>query len=447
MINTKFKQTEIGEIPEKWEILSVNDLIIKNILEKPLDGNHGGLHPKHNDFVDHGVPFITAADLVNGEVNVTSCHFISEKQASTLKKGFSKTDDVLISHKATIGRTAIVKETPTDYIILTPQVTYYRVRDKNKLDKQYLKYYFDSQTFQEIFNKWAGGGSTRSYLGITEQLKLPIVLPPIEEQKQIASILSSLDDKIELNQKTIKTLEEIGQTLFKRWFIDFEFPNEKGEPYKSSGGEIINSELGEIPKGWSIGTVKDIATIKSGFAFKGDDLKKQGDFGIVKIKNVNDGVVNIQDTEYISESTSKKATNFKLSFGDVLIAMSGNTTGKIGIMPKTDLTFYLNQRVGKYFIKDKKEVLKGFLYFYITRPDIKQNTIEKAYGSAQPNISPSILESCEIVIPPTNEFETIFNFFNQIIFEISEKTYEIVKTSNLRDSLLPKLLSGKIRIN
>ena len=79
-----------------------------------------------------------------------------------------------------------------------------------------------------------------------------ISLPPLKEQQKIAEILSSLDEKIELNIKMNKTLEEIAKTIFKRWFIDFEFPNEEGKPYKSSGGEFINSELGEIPKGWRV---------------------------------------------------------------------------------------------------------------------------------------------------------------------------------------------------
>lgn len=438
--NTKFKQSEIGEIPENWKVDSMCN-ICNVVTDYVANGSFASLkkHVKYSDIPDFAI-LIRLSDFNNGFRN--NFVYVNKNGYEYLKKTKLFGKEIIISNVGAYSGTTFLTPILKQPMTLGPN----SIMIKTKYNDNFYYYWLTSSLGQSSINDIKSGSAVPKF-NKTDFKKIKAPIPPIDEQKQIASILSSLDDKIELNQKTIKTLEEIGQTLFKRWFIDFEFPNEKGEPYKSSGGEMINSELGEIPKGWSIGTVKDIATIKSGFAFKGDDLKKQGDFGIVKIKNVNDGVVNIQDTEYISESTSKKATNFKLSFGDVLIAMSGNTTGKIGIMPKTDLTFYLNQRVGKYFIKDKKEVLKGFLYFYITRPDIKQNTIEKAYGSAQPNISPSILESCEIVIPPTNEFETIFNFFNQIIFEISEKTYEIVKTSNLRDSLLPKLLSGKIRIN
>ena len=171
---TKFKETEIGKIPEDWGILSIKQLISESILDKPLDGNHGNIHPKGSDFVSEGIPFIMASDIANGKVNYQSCKYITKTQADSLKKGFAKKGDVLLTHKATIGRTAVV-ENIDDYIMLTPQVTYYRIKSKNRLNRYYLKYYFDYSKFQKLFSSWAGSGSTRAYLGITEQKKLPVI--------------------------------------------------------------------------------------------------------------------------------------------------------------------------------------------------------------------------------------------------------------------------------
>lgn len=184
------------DMKSDWKEYTVQDLIDLRMIEEPLDGNHGGIHPKASDYVDSGVPFIMANDLVNGVLNLKTCAFITEKQASTLRKGFAKPGDVLITHKATIGRTAIVPNT-YESIILTPQVTYYRVI--NGIDNRYLKYYFDSPTFQITLKNWAGAGSTRAYLGITAQRKLPVILPPYEEQVKIADILEAIDSKIRLN--------------------------------------------------------------------------------------------------------------------------------------------------------------------------------------------------------------------------------------------------------
>lgn len=180
----------------EWKEYTVQELIDLEMLDEPLDGNHGSIHPKASDYVDEGVPFIMANNLINGVVDLDGCAFISEEQAKTLRKGFAKPGDVLLTHKATIGRTAIVPDT-YETIILTPQVTYYRV--KQGIDNRYLKYYFDSPDFQTTLNNWAGSGSTRAYLGITAQHKLPVILPPYCEQRKIADILEVLDRKIQLN--------------------------------------------------------------------------------------------------------------------------------------------------------------------------------------------------------------------------------------------------------
>lgn len=181
----------------EWNTYTVQDLIDKGMLEEPMDGNHGGLHPKASDYVSKGVPFIMANNLINGTVDYEKCAFISDTQARRLKKGFSHPGDVLLTHKATIGRTAIV---PQNYplVILTPQITYYRV--KKGINRMYLKYYFDSPAFQRLFMMWANSGSTRAYLGITAQHKLPIILPDKQTQDKIANILWRLDEKIYINE-------------------------------------------------------------------------------------------------------------------------------------------------------------------------------------------------------------------------------------------------------
>jgi type I restriction enzyme S subunit len=188
-----YKQTEVGVIPEEWLDCSVGELIASGVLEKPLDGNHGNIHPKSSDFVDYGIPFVMANNVQDGQVDLDNCAFIRKEQADSLQKGFARTGDVLLTHKATIGNTAIVGEIPFDYIMLTPQVTYYRVSDVDRLSNLYLRYFFDSSGFQLVMKALAGGG-TRSYIGITAQHQLPVVYPPtLPEQRAIAAALSDVD--------------------------------------------------------------------------------------------------------------------------------------------------------------------------------------------------------------------------------------------------------------
>src|SRR6267378_7408849 len=123
----------------EWRTTTVQQLVDEGVLERPIDGNHGEIHPKTSDFVEHGIPFIMASDLVGGRVDIAHCAFISEEQARSLRKGFALPGDVLISHKATMGRTAVIDHLDVPFLMLTPQVTYYSVKDLSRLVGRYLK--------------------------------------------------------------------------------------------------------------------------------------------------------------------------------------------------------------------------------------------------------------------------------------------------------------------
>jgi len=417
----------------EWREYTVKELVDLKMLDKPLDGNHGGMHPKSSDYVTSGIPFIMANDLKDGKVDYDCCNFITEKQAKTLKKGFAKPGDVLLTHKATMGRTAIVDDS-YPYIVLTPQVTYYRVL--KGIDNKYLKYYFDSKDFQELLFNWAGTGSTRAYLGITEQLKLPIILPPLPEQKAIAATLSALDDMIELNNQINKTLEEMAQAIFKSWFVDF-------EPFKD--GEFEESELGLIPKGWRVGCIGDYVKVKSGFAFKSSWWETSG-VPVIKIKEIDNYTINFGDVSYVSEDKAALAKDFRVNGGDLLIAMTGATIGKFAIVPKMPSFAVVNQRVGKFFLGDNPLEKLGFIYCILKQDNVYKEIVSRGEGSAQPNISPSGIESIKIVLPP----ERLINEYNQLVMKffkmIIENTAENALLICLRDTLLPKLMSGEIRV-
>ena len=193
-----------------WTKYTVQDLIDKKYIDPPMDGNHGELHPKASDYVATGIPFVMANNLSDGFVDLSQCAFITEKQAKTLRKGFARPDDVLLTHKATLGRTAIVPE-GYEYIILTPQVTYYRVH--KGLSNVYLHYYFESSYFQSTLEAFAGGGSTRAYIGITKQCGLPVYLPCESSMNILTYSLSQIERVRLLNQTEIQQLIDARNTL------------------------------------------------------------------------------------------------------------------------------------------------------------------------------------------------------------------------------------------
>lgn len=272
-----------------------------------------------------------------------------------------------------------------------------------------------------------------------------VSVPDLPTQTAIAEILSSLDDKIELNNKINQELENLAQTLFKQWFIDFEFPNENGKPYKSSGGEMINSELGEIPKGWEVGTFGDLCKVVNGYAFKSKDFEETGSNGILKIRNVNGSVVDIINTQFVaSDVVTSVQEKFRVLTGHILIAMTGAEVGKTGIVPKTNKSLWLNQRVGRFEPIIENTIV--FIYHMFNVLNFTQAVRNSAMGSAQPNISATGIESINCIIPP-KEIILMFSAINQDSFDLTLKNLgENQELTNLRDTLLPKLISGELEV-
>jgi type I restriction enzyme S subunit len=207
---------------DDWEEKTISEIVENGILSKPLDGNHGETHPVKSDFKESGVPFVMSKDLAEGLVNQKTCHFISREQADLLRKGFSVDGDVLLTHKGTIGRVAILK-TDLDYVMLTPQVTYYRVLNKEVLYNRYLFYYLKSPIFQKPMNEIAGIGSTRAYIGITKQRELKIRFPNnLNLQKEIAERLDALSLEIKkleaIYAQKVEDLDEMKKSVLQKAF-------------------------------------------------------------------------------------------------------------------------------------------------------------------------------------------------------------------------------------
>lgn len=194
--NVKMKDSGIewlGEVPEHWRLSKIRYELQAGRIEHQ-DGNHGELHPKADDYVDDGIPFVMANN-VNLVLDLDNCKKIPKEIADSLRIGFSILGDVLLTHKGTIGRTAIVEKIDTNYIMLTPQVTYYRC--KHGIENRYLRYFFDSDFFQTQLKVISSKGSTRNYIGLIAQKDTVLCMPELNEQKKIS-------DFIDLKTKPIK---------------------------------------------------------------------------------------------------------------------------------------------------------------------------------------------------------------------------------------------------
>ena len=389
---------------------TVEDLVSNNMLDKPLDGNHGNKHPKSSDYTSDGVPFIMVSDIENGKINYNTCKFISTEQRNTLDKGFSKPGDVLLSHKATIGLTCMV-DSKYPEIVITPQLTYYRV--KNGIDNYYLKYYFDSPFFQNILKNWATSGSTRAYLGITAQLKLPILLPDINVQKKIAKVLKTIDKKIDLNNQTNNNLYEIGKALYQEYFENEEYTN--------------NYEIRQL---------SEVTTNNR------NKIDKSREYKVLSA--VNTGNLVLSDDYFDKQVYSKDIGKYlNVNKNDFAYNPARINIGSIGLN-----TFDYNCCVSPVYVTfsvDKDYI--DFFDFYFKSKKFNAEVTLRASGSVRQALNYNDFGMIEIPYPSKEMIDKFNNLYKTIKDRINKNKAKISSLEQLRDTLLPKLMNGEIDLD
>ncbi|GAG26156.1 unnamed protein product, partial [marine sediment metagenome] len=243
--------TEINNIPLEWKSVAIKD--ISKIVTKGTTPTTLG-----KKFVKKGINYIKVESITkNGDFIVDKFAHIDEDTNIKLKRSQIQEDDVLFSIAGVIGRTAIARK---EILPANTNQALAIIRPNTKIiDAEYLRYSLSNPRFIKLA-KTKIVQSVQANLSLTVLKNSLIYLPPIEEQKAIADKLLMMDKKIQNNTKICLVLNKICTILFKRWFVDFEYPNDEGKPYKSNGGEMVTSEMGEIPKGWNSGVLSDVVS-------------------------------------------------------------------------------------------------------------------------------------------------------------------------------------------
>ena len=248
-MKAKFKETEMGLIPEEWTVKKIKE--IDKSKDSVKTGPFGSLLHAY-DYVkegEEGVPLLLVKNFDKGRLINRDMPKVNVKKVKELPAFFLEKGDIVYSRVGEVGRTFFVTENQEGWMF-SGQTLRIRIRN-DAINPKFVDFFFQSPRAKYISDNTALG-TTRPSINTTLLKNRYVPVPPIDEQVAIVKILSDIDSKIELLQKQNKTLEAIAQAIFKHWFVDFEFPNEEGKPYKSSGGEMVfNEELGkEIPKGW-----------------------------------------------------------------------------------------------------------------------------------------------------------------------------------------------------
>ena len=297
-------------------------------------------------------------------------------------------------------------------------------------------------------------GTTFPGIGGDTIRNTPIVIPPLREQREIASILGALDDKIELNRRMNATLEAMARALFQSWFVDFDPVRAKAEGRQPVGMDaetaalfpdsFEDSALGPIPKGWKVTTLGHLIGVLNGFAFKSQDWKESG-VRVVKIGSVKPGYMDLNEGSFVSEEMASATARFALQAGDILIGMTGYV-GEVGIMYDRSASPLLNQRVGKFQFNRVNGWTMEASYALLRHPRFKQFVVDRSVGSAQANVSSNAV----LEYPVVNATEQVILSFGQVITPLVRQLIanyqEVDQCRKHRDTLLPKLLSGELRV-
>ena len=370
---------------------------------------------KSKDFVTSGIPVIKIKNVKPNRIILNDLSYVSAETAQNAKCTKIQPSDILITMTGNrkdggidswVGKVALFNH--EGQYLLNQRVSAIRIKSPNIVDYHYLAYLLSSFESQLYFINHSNSSGGQANISPDVVNSYTVNLPSLQEQKNISKLLKSLDDKIELNRRINDNLEQQAQALFKAWFVDF-------EPFKD--GNFVDSELGRIPEGWQVGQLDELIEIKYGKDHKkllSGNIPVYGSGGIMRYVNM---------PIYEKES--------------VLIPRKGSLNNVLYVNHPfwtVDTMFYTRMKING---------IAKFIYLFISPIDL----LSMNSGSAVPSMTTDILSKIRLVIPPKNIFDNFESLIAPFFEKIDSCNKEIYKLSNLRDALLPKLMSGELSIN
>lgn len=384
-------------------------------------GPFGSQLHKEN-YVNKGTPIVTVEHLGNKWFTSQNLPMVSDEDKLRLAKYCSQEGDVIFSRVGSVDRCSYVSKEYSGWLFSGRCL---RVRPRSGINPEYLYYFLTNEGTKQYIRNIAVGATMPS---INTKLlnEVPITIPSLDDQRRIAFILSSLDRKIELNNKINADLEEMAQTIFKNWFVDF-------EPFKD--GKFVDSELGMIPEGWKVGTLGDITKNKSAKVKERNDVKV--------LSPVTTGELVLSEEYFTKQVFSSSIAKYKIvNKGDFAYNPARVNIGSLG---RNEFDF--DGCVSPVYVVFS--VLDGYEnYFDLFRKTdfFKDSVASLAIGGVRQSLSYDDLSSIEVIIPSGNAVEEFNNLYNQMKKTIKANKLENSRLSLLRDTLLPRLMSGELEV-
>jgi len=438
---SRFRSTKFGKLPSEWEITRIGELIKCKAIVSHLDGNHGAEYPRSHEFVESGVPYISANAILSGIIDFSKAKYLTHERSDRIRKGIAKDGDVLFAHNATVGPVAIL-ETDKPRVILSTTLTYYRCNEKI-ISSHYLKAFLESDLFKRQYTPIMAQ-STRNQVPITTQRTFFLVLPPIPEQRKIAEILNTWGEAITKTEQLIAALQERKKGLMQRLLTgEVRFPG-----FETTTSFSDWRMLDSFPKDWDIAKLGGLCEkIQDGNY--GPDYPRSHEFvpeGIPFLtgKALTKSGINYSKIDFITEEKHLKITKAHIKHDDVLFANRGSIGGA-AIVPKELDGGNIGPQVT--LVRTKRERLHPEYLFYFFQSDIfNKQAYQVTAGSALAFFGLATTSKFKIPIPSLPEQRKIAEILQTCDATINLQNQELNVLQQQKKGLMQLLLTGVVRV-
>ena len=412
----------------EWHFLTLKEAELEFI-----DGDRGVNYPKKAELLPKGdCVFLNTGNVRQNSFDFSNLDFITKEKDNLLRNGKLQRDDIVLTTRGTVGNVALYSQVvPFSNIRINSGMVIIRV-NKNFWHPYFVYLFFQSHLFKKQISRLISGSAQPQLpISILETVSIPRLT--LDEQKEIIFNIKSIDQKIQINNQINQELEAMAKTLYDYWFVQFDFPDQNGKPYKSSGGKMVyNPELKrQIPEGWGVASLFDVAEVQYGYPFSTDYFNSTGDgVPVIRIRDILGNDI----TNYSTEEVEDK---YKINVGDVLIGMDGNFHMNYWIQEDC----YLNQRV----VKVNSDKLPNMVLKYQIEPFIKLR--EKSVSrTTVGHLSDKDLKAINVILPKEKYLSSIFDKFESILENIIINQQQNQELTQLRDWLLPMLMNGQVKV-
>ena len=402
------------------------------------------------DFRNDGVPLVRLSGLERGGSVLSGCNYLDPEMVARKWTHFAlATGDVLLSTSASLGRIAVVGE---DAVGAIPYTGIIRMRPRDgRLIAPFLRYLLEGPDFQQQA-EMVGVGSVIRHFGPMHLRQMSVKLPPPDDQRAIAHILGTLDDKIELNRRMSQTLEAMARALFKAWFVDFEpvrakmegrwrrgesLPGLPAHLYDLFPDRLVDSELGEIPEGWGVGTLGDVSTLNPEVWTQETRPTR---INYVDLSNTKWGRIETVISYEATKAPSRAQRVLRL--GDTIVGTVRPANGSYAFISQPGLT----GSTGFAVLRPQRLDYAEFVYLAATMADNIETLAHLANGAAYPAVRPQLVAATPIVRPPDKVLVRFSQTAGSMLEKIAQNERQSRTLVALRDTLLPKLISGALRV-